>query len=109
VLKEINAKLDRLLALEARIGELEKRFDLGSVGAAGAEVMLPEVDENIVAFVRSQKRACAEEVQRHFNYRGRNAASSRLNRLVQLGVLAKNQVGKKMYFIALNPHSSAMK
>jgi len=101
VLKEINAKLDRLLGLESRIAAMEQKF--AQPTAKPAEVMLPEIDEDIVSFVRSRTKACAEEVQKHFNYKGRNAASSRLNRLVQMGVLAKNQVGKKVYFTAHNP------
>ncbi|MEW5955899.1 MAG: hypothetical protein AB1626_05200 [Candidatus Micrarchaeota archaeon] len=100
VLKEINAKLDRLLALETRMAALEQKF---SHPTKPAEVMLPEIDEEIVSFVASQKKACAEEVQKHFNYKGRNAASSRLNRLVQLGALAKTQVGKKVYFTVATP------
>jgi len=100
VLKEINAKLDRLLGLEARIAVLEQRL---AQPVRPAEIMLPEIDEEIVSFIASQKKACAEEVQKHFNYRGRNAASSRLNRLVQLGVLSKTQVGKKVYFTVATP------
>ncbi|MFH1106433.1 MAG: hypothetical protein V1787_00905 [Candidatus Micrarchaeota archaeon] len=97
VLKEINAKLDRLLALESRIAALE-----GSMQAASArpQDLLPEIDSEMLAFVRKRGKACAEEVQQHFHYRGTNAASSRLNRMAREGMLAKAQVGRKVYFIA---------
>lgn len=98
ILKEINAKLDRLFGLESRLASLEARLN-GGLPHKPAQVMLAEIDEEIVSFVRSQGKACAEEVQKHFNYKGRNAASSRLNRLVNAGMLDKAQVGKKVFFV----------
>ncbi len=66
---------------------------------AGEELMLPEIDEQILNFVKAGK-VTAEEVREKFNYRGKNAASARLNRLYELGLLQKRQVGKKVFFFS---------
>jgi len=62
------------------------------------EDLLPQIDEDIVGFIREARKATAEEVRSKFNYKGKNAASARLNRLCDIGVLQKRQVGRKMYF-----------
>jgi len=93
VLKEINAKLDRLAALEQRIAKLEER--LGPAREASA---LSEVDEEIMAFVKKAGTACAQDVQRALKYKGRNAASARLNALFRQGVLEKKRAGMKVFY-----------
>ncbi|MGB9577199.1 MAG: hypothetical protein ACP5O3_01375 [Candidatus Micrarchaeia archaeon] len=98
LLREINAKLDRIVSLEERINALEKK--LSGESTQPQNVLLPEIDEEIISFVRAQGKACAEEVQKHFNYKGRNGASARLNRLAATGLLQKTQVGKKVFFLA---------
>lgn len=90
ILKNLLAKLD---ALEAKLGAAPE--------TATEEPLLAEVDEEIVQFVKSQGKASAEDVRSHFNYKGTNAASARLNRLYERGVLEKKQVGRKIYFL---PH-----
>lgn len=88
LLREINAKLERIEALENRFRKIEQ----------GEQVLLPEVDQEIIAFVKNQGAVCAEDVQEKFNYKGKNAASARLNKLCVLGTLRKTQVGKKVFF-----------
>jgi len=63
------------------------------------EPLIPELDEKIVDFVRTRGKATAEDVQAEFGYKGKNGASSRLNRLSMLGLLSKRQVGRKVYFL----------
>jgi len=95
ILKNIYAELERVRALEARVSALE-----GSVDGEHAEAgMLPEVDEKIVEFIRAKRKACAEDVQKKFSYKGKNAASARLNRLYSLGVLNKAQAGRKVFYL----------
>jgi len=77
--------LQRLEALE-KPGELE-------------EPLIPEMDENIVDFVRKKGKATADDVKAEFGYKGKNGASSRLNRLSALGLLSKRQVGRKVFFL----------
>ncbi len=110
LLREINAKLDRFEALEKKIAELEARLEQreaksnhkaslsSSFEKVQKRVLLPEVDEAIITFVREKGAVCAEDVQSKFAYKGKNAASARLNRLCNLNIVKKSQVGKKMYF-----------
>jgi hypothetical protein len=84
ILKNILVKLERL--------EQPAKKEISE------EMLLPKVDEDIMKFVSDKKHATAEEVRKKFNYRGTNAASSRLNRLYQMGLLGKKQVGKSVYF-----------
>lgn len=88
VLKNILAKLE---ALEQRASQITEQGPM-------EEPILPEIDEQIVGFVRESGKATAEEVRVKFHYKGKNAASARLNRLCNLGILQKRQVGKKVFF-----------
>jgi deoxyribodipyrimidine photolyase len=61
--------------------------------------ILPEIDDKIISFVREMQKVDAEQVQEKLNYKGSNAASQRLNKLVKDGYLRKIQAGRKVYFI----------
>lgn len=101
--KELNVKLDRLLALEDRIKAMEAKFGeraaIEQIPATRDAIILPEIDESIVKYVQSKGKVCAEQVQMKFKYKGTNAASSRLNRLTKEGILRKVQVGRKVFFL----------
>ena len=62
------------------------------------EILLSNVDEQIVALMRARDMVCAEDVRAHFKYKGKNAASARLNRLYELGLLEKKQAGRAVYY-----------
>ena len=96
--KEITEKLNKLLELEARIARIEVQLQ-----KTQQKTVLSETDEEIVALITQKGRACAEEVQKQFNYKGANAASARLNNLVRQGVLGKVQAGKKVFFMPVSP------
>ena len=64
------------------------------------EVLLPSVDEDILRFVKEKRYASAEEVRKKFGYRGKNAASARLNRMFGMGLLQKRQVGRAVLYSA---------
>ncbi|MCK4319757.1 hypothetical protein KAW38_04260 [Candidatus Micrarchaeota archaeon] len=81
----------------ARIEQLEKREPTET--RPMEEIILPEIDNRIVNFVEKKKKATAEQVQKKFGYKGRNAASSRLNKLCSMQILKKRQVGRKVYFL----------
>lgn len=104
LLKEINVKLEKIFELEARLRELERRLSTKQVEAPAQQraetplQMLSSTDEKILEFVKQNRRACAEELQRQLNYKGRNAASSRLNALWKQGLLDKKYAGKVVYF-----------
>jgi hypothetical protein len=61
--------------------------------------ILPEVDDKIISYIREKGKVDAEVIQEHFNYKGTNAASQRLNKLTRDNYLTKIQAGRKVYFI----------
>jgi len=65
------------------------------------EPLLPEIDEQIMGFVKEAGKATADEVRTRFRYKGKNAACARLNRLCDMGLLQKKQAGRKVYFFPL--------
>ncbi|NYZ79356.1 hypothetical protein H0N99_04375 [Candidatus Micrarchaeota archaeon] len=95
-------EMELLGQISERLGTIEKRLD-GIERELGKEVsddILGDVDERIIEFVKKNGKACAEDLQRAFNYRGKNAASARLNRLHSQGLLEKKQAGRRVYYFA---------
>jgi len=90
ILKNILAKLETL-----------ERSGSPSIPSPLEAPLLPSIDEDILGFVKSEGRATAEDVRRKFNYKGKNAASARLNRLFEMNLVAKRQVGKKVFFFPI--------
>jgi len=62
------------------------------------KIELSEIEQNIINFVKTRKTTDAEEVQKHFGYKGKNAASARLNSLYNQGLLNKKRIGKKVKY-----------
>lgn len=93
ILKNILGKLD---ALEGKYGQSK---EIQEIREETGDVLLPDIDESILTFVKELGKATAEDVRKKFNYKGKNAASARLNRLFELQLLEKKQVGKKVFFI----------
>lgn len=102
ILKSIYAEIERMKSLgeglDGRMSRLEELVGKAAMPAVASEMMLPKVDEQIVAFIKKKEKACAEDVQREFKYRGKNAASARLNRLYDGGVLNKQQAGRTVWY-----------
>lgn len=89
VIRKIEALEMKVEALEQKLKEKENSKNL-----------LGEVDSDLLKYVRKKRRVCAVEVQKRFNYKGRNAASSRLHKLYSMGYLDKKQVGRRVYYFA---------
>jgi hypothetical protein len=101
ILKNILGKLE---ALDRRIGALENERRSVQAHVPNApkppmDIIHPEADEKIIAYIKEHGKACAEDIRSEFGYKGKNAASSRLNRLFELGVLEKRQAGRKVYYV----------
>jgi hypothetical protein len=64
------------------------------------EVLIPRADAKIITFIQQSHRsmACAEDVRKAMGYKGKNAASSRLNRLAEKGLLERTRVGHTVYY-----------
>ncbi|MDD5172197.1 MAG: hypothetical protein PHF60_04140, partial [Candidatus ainarchaeum sp.] len=81
-----------------KLEQLEAKMAGGMPMVAEEAPLLPEIDDQILRFVKESGKVTAEDVRVKFNYRGKNAASARLNRLYELNLLQKQQVGKKVFF-----------
>lgn len=86
ILKNVLTRLDRLEAGKERLPPQNAPI-------------LPEIDQKIVDFAKKTGKTTAKDVQVEFGYKGTNAASSRLNRLVKQGILKKTQAGRKVIFL----------
>jgi hypothetical protein len=62
------------------------------------EIPVSWLDAEILKNIQVLGMACADDIKKSMNYKGRNAASMRLNRLYRLGVLDRYQLGRKVYY-----------
>jgi len=102
IVRDINAKFDNMAEKLDNIYEkLSVLAEHGIPQPGGLPlVAISERDEEILNFVKSTGKACADDVQRKFEYRGRNAASARLSRLFKDNLLEKVYHGRKVYYVA---------
>jgi hypothetical protein len=61
-------------------------------------VPVSELDRKIIQHIQIAGMACADDIKKVMNYKGRNAASARLNRLCDKGILTRYQLGHKVYY-----------
>ena len=108
VLREINAKLDRLEFLEKRVAQLEEMLENSpkpvsapSRTAPQGQAIVADIDGDILEFVKEKGKVIAQEVADRFGYKGKNAACARLNRLAVAGHLSKKQAGRKVYYLSM--------
>ena len=81
-----------------KLEQLEAKMAGGMPMRAEEAPLLPEIDDQILRFVKESGKVTAEDVRAKFKSRGKNAASARLNRLYELNLLQKQQVGKRVFF-----------
>jgi hypothetical protein len=95
---------DALSRLEGEITSMEYGDSqsqlVAPVSEARKELAVSTIDKGILQIIQLSPdgMACADDIRARMNYRGRNAASARLNKLHQLGVLERYQIGKKVYY-----------
>ena len=89
--------LEKIESLEAKITLLESRISTPP-RVEPQSTNLSQTDEKIIDFVKTRGKASAVEVQKQFGYKGRNAASSRLNSLFKQKMLEKTYAGKTVFF-----------
>ena len=102
VVKDINGKFDQMMAKLDRIAtlleEAAKRSETQVAAKRPDNIDISDRDQEILEFVKSRKKVCADDVQDHFKYRGRNAASARLNKLFRDNVVDKIYAGRNVYY-----------
>ena len=84
--KQISEQLERIASL------LQK----GSTEQVNR--IISDIDQKILAHIQRNGKVDAEEIQSIFQYRGKNAASARLNDLYEKGLLKKGRAGKKVFY-----------
>lgn len=60
--------------------------------------IISDIDQKILAHIQRNGKVDAEDIQSIFQYRGKNAASARLNDLYEKGLLKKGRAGKKVFY-----------
>lgn len=102
IVRDINAKFDNIAEkLDKIYGKLSVLAEHGVPHQVeNPSVSISERDEEILEFVKSEGKACADDVQSKFEYKGRNAASARLSRLFKDNLLEKVYHGRKVYYVA---------
>ena len=105
VVRDINAKFDQLAVRLDRIATLLEQINQKKEETEvrrSENIDISDRDKEILDFVRARKRVCADDVQDHFQYKGRNAASARLHRLYRDNVLEKVHAGRNVYYTIRN-------
>ena len=106
-LKEERERTNRILeSIAKRISLLERHLEETDAAAAASDMnseklgraLLSDVDAKIVNFVQIKDMVCADDVCKHMGYNGRNAASARLNKLYNQGLLERFQLGHTVYY-----------
>jgi predicted HTH transcriptional regulator len=80
------------------LAKLEHLESKNTPSAKPEEIILPSRDERIVDFLKEKGKVTAEDVRAKFKYKGKNAACARLNKLYELDIVEKKQVGKKVFY-----------
>jgi hypothetical protein len=108
VIRDINGKFDNMIGKLERIlinlEELNRKLNSPQTNAQQASATtqscnLSDRDNEVLDFVSLKKRVCADDLQKRFKYRGRNAASARLSKLFKDNILEKTYVGKKVFYV----------
>ncbi|MFH0862719.1 MAG: hypothetical protein V1875_06805 [Candidatus Altiarchaeota archaeon] len=92
IVKELNAKIDGLVS---KIAEFEKQ---PAAAPAQPAPNMSDRDQEVLSFVRTTGKVSAEQMQKKFKYRGKNAASARLSKLFHEGILQKEYAGRRVYY-----------
>lgn len=104
LLREVKetTEMELLRQISERLGTIERRLEgiEREMGSEASDEILGDIDGKIIEFVKKSGKVCAEDLQRPFNYRGKNAASARLNKLHSQGLLEKKQAGRRVYYFA---------
>jgi len=79
--------------------QLEKIASLLQKGSTEqVKSIISDIDQKILAHIQRNGKVDAEGIQSIFQYRGKNAASARLNDLYEKGLLKKGRAGKKVFY-----------
>lgn len=100
------------MLLKTMQDQLNALIDAGYYEQEGSDTTYPQenklaktqpisgLDAQIIQIIQRAhgEMACADDIKKNMNYKGRNAASARLNRLYRIGLLERLQLGHKVYY-----------
>ena len=96
------ARLEEELLQARNQGESEKRVSETAKYQQKPQKELPisGIDAKLIQNIQlsGAGMACADDLKEKMNYRGRNAVSARLNKLHNMGILERYQIGKRVYY-----------
>ncbi|ODS36226.1 hypothetical protein BEH94_05215 [Candidatus Altiarchaeales archaeon WOR_SM1_SCG] len=97
ILLNINGALENL---SERMNRMENKADIiiGTPRHISNSELLAKKDIEILNIIDEEGKVCADDIKEKFGYRNRNAASARLNRLEERGLLKKQYVGRNVYY-----------
>ncbi len=101
ILKNISDNITMLTADTEQETEAPAEQSYGQVAPQPtkySEIPLSGLDSKIIEFIQVKGMACADDIKDLMSYRGRNAASSRLNSLYKRSILQRYQLGHKVYY-----------
>ncbi len=112
ILLNINAAIDglasRVKQMENVAAEMKSKADviIGTPRHVSNDELLARRDIEILNIVDELGKACADDIRERFGYKNRNAASARLSRLEERGLLNKKYVGRQVYYTSKSPVKS---
>jgi hypothetical protein len=99
ILQQLANQISEIHADTTGLGELPVEELQDQPSNLGAKVVpVSDLDKRILQYIQSKDMACADDVKKAMNYKGRNAASARLNRLHKSGLIERYQLGHKVYY-----------
>ena len=97
IIKDIKTGLENL---SEKMNRIENKADiiLGTPRHVSDRELLAKKDIEILNIIDDMGKACADDIKEKFGYKNRNAASARLNRLEERGLLKKQYAGRTVYY-----------
>lgn len=96
----INAITQEVKSLRESVNETSFAGPAQGEYGEAPQIALSGVDTKILNFIQTQPQgmACADDVRKYMNYKGKNAACARLRILERAGLLTRYQMGHKVYY-----------
>lgn len=92
--------MERITKMEHRLSAVVEEEPMEQLNNEAREIVpLSKIDTLIVEMAQAKGAVCADDVKALMMYRGRNAASARLNSLRKIGLLKRHQMGHKVYYM----------
>ncbi len=89
---ELNEPVEEEVVLEDKKAETQEK--------AQKQLAISNIDARIMQYIQLSEHsmACAEDIRKGMNYKGKNAACARLNKLYKMGLIERFQLGHKVYY-----------